>query len=167
MSLQSILNQQAFDYLPKTNQLIKCSSGQDRDNIIAVALQKISRMHTSLDKASEVAIKRVDDDIFTYFTEIDRRTDYDSTSGIKPWNYRGQIRVAFETFGSFVVAYIESARTLSPITKLGYKIMSRNDFVDFWNDATEDPYNSLELERRAFRMFGFYLTKDEYEEYAY
>jgi len=69
MSIQSILNQQAFDYLPKTNQLIKCSSGQDKNNIIAVALRKISRMHTPLDKATEAEIKRVDEDIFTYFTE--------------------------------------------------------------------------------------------------
>jgi hypothetical protein len=71
MGIQSILNQKAFDYLPKTNQLIKCSSGQDKDNIVAVALRKILRMHTPLDEASEAEIKRVDDDIFNYFTEND------------------------------------------------------------------------------------------------
>ncbi len=77
MSIQSILNQQAFDYLPKTNQLIKCSSGKDKDNIIAVALRKILRMHTPLDEASEVEIKRLDSSIFNYFTKNDEDDEED------------------------------------------------------------------------------------------
>jgi len=56
---------------------VKCSSGKDKDNIIAVALRKILRMHTPLDEASEVEIKRLDSSIFNYFTKNDEDDEED------------------------------------------------------------------------------------------